>query len=497
MSLINQQTRGAGISRTGLTRGCIGLVVLYLVSACSLPLARETEPPLSPADPSPTPTIETDLPFPVFHTPALPVDQLSTESTVSPAIKPTLILATQPPEASSDLLFLEDGRLMRWDHVTNYKTPLVEGVVEYSLSQDGRRVALLRSTKVSANGSELFNLDLLDLKNKQVTSLLKSIPRIFQLRASADGQMIAYQAVDESVTITAIAINNPQEVKSVGVCRQVKLQTCSSLTWSPDGYSLAWEDDDGIWLSKLGQGKPQLLASHQIEVTDPKGLASSITVSFGNLNWSPKGRYLLTQIQTLSGIGWSAILDTRQGRWNEVPDTFKTSVAGDGNATWMPGGEVLVISNPQQKTSLGFSIYLWKIMPTGKEFFVMDRQFRISSDHPELLSNSALLATVGQAGWIAAISEKMLCFSTQANSSKNQLDLFWFELDSDQLDYQSYSADNVQSILWSPDGSGALVIQKSGLVIFGRRSQPGSLTLFQPENSLPSLFSWAPPTLRE
>ncbi|MCU0489658.1 MAG: hypothetical protein MUE67_12005 [Anaerolineales bacterium] len=477
--------------------GWIGLALLCLVSACSLPLSGEAVRPSPTTNPSPTPVLEAGFPFPAFNTPALPVDQLGPDSTSTPATTPTTIPATQAPQASSDLLFLEDGRLMRWDHVTNYKTPLAEGVVEYSLSQNGRRVALLRSTKVAANGNELFNLDLLDLKNKQVTSLLKSIPRVYHLRASPDGQMIAYQAVNESVIIAAIAIKNPQEEKSIGECRQAELQPCSSLTWSSDGYSLAWKDEDGIWLSKLGQSKPQLLASHQIEVTDPKGLVSSITVSFGDLRWSPKGRFILTRIQTLSGVEWSAILDTRQGHWNEVPDTFNPSGAGGANAAWMPGGEVLVVKTPQQETGKIFAINLWEIMPTGKEFFVMDRQFRISPDHPAFVTNGDFPLTAQQAGWTAVIAEEMLCFSITPNGNTKQLYFFWYELGSNALAFRGYAAENVQSILWSPDGSGALLIQTSGLVEFVRRSQPGTLTLFEPENGLLTLFSWAPPTLRE
>lgn len=480
-----------------MTHGWIGVALLYLVSACSLPVANQAMHPSPPAKPSPTPAQEAGVSFPVFNTPALPVDQLGPDSTATPAITSIIIPATQAPRASSDLLFLEDGRLMRWDHVTNYRTPLAEGVVEYSLSQNGRRVALLRSTRVTANGNELFNLDLLDLKNKQITNLLKSIPRIYQLRASPNGQMIAYQAINTTVTIAAIAINNPQEEKSIGECRQAEMQPCLSLAWSSDGYSLAWEDQDGIWLSKLGQSNPQLLASHQIEVTDPKGLVSSITVSFGDLHWSPQGRFILTRIQTSSGVEWSAILDTRQGRWNEVPETFGSSSARAANATWMPGGEILVVDTPLQETNVIFAIHIWEIVPTAQEFYVLDRQFRISPDHPTLVTNGVLPSTAQQAGWAATISEELLCFSTASNGDTRQLHLFWYELESDILTHQGYTAGNVQSIFWSPDGNGALLIQTSGLVEFVNRSQPGSLTLFEPEEGLLTLFSWAPPTLRE
>ncbi|MCU0487437.1 MAG: hypothetical protein MUE67_00635 [Anaerolineales bacterium] len=472
-------------------------MLLFLISACSLPIAGEALRPSPPANPSPTSTPVPGVSFPEFNTPALPVDQLGPDSTATPTMTPTTIPATQAPLASSDLLFLEDGRLMRWDHVTNYRIPLAEGVVEYSLSQNGRRVALLRTTKVAANGNELFNLDLLDLKNKQVTNLLKSIPRIFQLRASPDGQMIAYQAINKTVNIAAIAINNPQEEKSIGECRQAELQPCSSITWSVDGYALAWEDNDGIWLSKLGQSNPQLLASHQIEVTDPKGSVSSITVSFGDLRWSPKGRFILTRIQTLSGVEWSAILDTRQGRWKEVPETFGSSSEKGTNTAWMPGGEVLVVNTPLQEPNVAIAIRVWEIMPTGQEFFVLDRNYKIPPDHPALVTNDALLSTAQLAGWAAAISEELLSFSIAPNGNTKQLHLFWFELESDNLTYQVYSAENFHSILWSPDGNGALIIQTSGLVEFVQRSQPGLLTLFEPEKGLQALFSWAPPTLRE
>jgi hypothetical protein len=91
----------------------------------------------------------------------------------------------------------------------------------------------------------------------------------------------------------------------------------------------------------------------------------------------------------------------------------------------------------------------------------------------------------------------MLCFSITPNGNTKQLYFFWYELGSNALAFRGYAAENVQSILWSPDGSGALLIQTSGLVEFVRRSQPGTLTLFEPENGLLTLFSWAPPTLRE
>lgn len=497
MSLINPRTRGVVARLSTATCGWIGLALLCLVSACGLPVANQPVHSSPPANPSPTPAQEAGVSFPVFNTPALPVDQLGPDTTATPAMTPSPIPATQAPLASSDLLFLEDGRLMRWDHVTNYRTPLAEGVMEFSLSQNGRRVALLRSTRVAANGNELFNLDLLDLKNKQITSLLKSIPRIYELRASPDGQMIAYQAKNKTVSIIGIAINNPQTEKSIGECHQAELNPCPSLTWSSDGYALAWEDEDGIWLSKLGQSKPQLLASHQIEVTDPKGLVSSITVSFGDLHWSPKGRFILTRIQTSSGVEWSAILDSRQGRWNEVPETFGISGASGTNTAWMPDGEVLVVNTPMPETNVVFTIHVWEIMPTGKEFFVLDRQFSMPADQPALIPNRGLLSTAQPAGWVAAISEELLCFSIASTGNNKQLHLFWYEPESDRLAYQGYLADHVQSILWSLDGNGALLLHASGLVEFVHRSQPGTLTLFESEKGLLTRFSWAPPTLRE
>ena len=78
---------------------------------------------------------------------------------------------------------------MRWDHVTDYSSLLASRVEEFAVSESGKKVALLKTTNITANGVELFVLAILDFDTKQITNLIENTPRLFAISTSADGSV--------------------------------------------------------------------------------------------------------------------------------------------------------------------------------------------------------------------------------------------------------------------------------------------------------------------
>jgi hypothetical protein len=399
------------------------------------------------------------------------------------------------PSKTSDLLTIVENDLVRWDYVTNFMVPLVQGVIDFSVSADGNRIVLLRFPKVTANGKAIFDIDVLDLKSKKIQNLRKGLSAIHHLLLSPDGRWLAYQQDADEKYIIGIQLSLPDNDIKIGLCDQPDNEPCSSISWSPDSQVLLWEDRHGIWMSQLSKNEPKLISSHKIQFLDPKGHSSSVDVSFGDFFWSPKGRFLLTQITTRADVVWFSVFDTRTGKWYEVPDTFRSSAPISSDAVWTQDGDLMVIRVDYQ-TRAYLRINYWKINPAREELFFAGNQTLLfdpslpkadieKSNNPDLLVH-----------WAYQASEDILCFAVVALDSSITTTLYWIKLDQEIILYANPLTLRSDFIVWSNDSYGAILINFLDGAHFA--SQDGQKLLELPFQALrnPENFYWLPPAPR-
>jgi hypothetical protein len=443
-----------------------------------------------------TPTGTKEVKFASFSTPLLATVLYTKTPQPGYQTSPTLATITPSLSNASDLFFLAEDSLMRWDHVTNYMVPLAENVISFSTSFDGHRVVLLRSTGVAANGIALFNLDLLDLHTKQVSTLLKGITRLDNILISPNARWIAFLQGETLPTLYSISINEPEQRKQLGVCHKTDYSSCKMVSWSPESNSLLWEDKLGIWVSNLDGSKPILVSTPIIEVTDPKGQKSRISVTFQGLHWSPKGRYVLSQIKTDADVCWFAVLDTRQERWIEVPGTFQMSTPSSASASWMKDGKLLVVNIVNQPKSPNALIDLWQVVPTRNELLVLEKEIQLSNLRFPALSQSVLSEIKYTASWSEQIRDQVICFGITSTGSSQELYLYWVIIEQEVSFFANQVEMQASEVLWSPDGTGALLVEGSSKVVFIPLEGSQPLQLANLVGKQARDFIWAPPEPR-
>ncbi len=444
-----------------------------------------------PETPSPTEAIHfapfnTQIP----NTPAAAA--LQTELAPTPTLLPT---ATEPPEAISDLFFLVDEQFVRWDHVTNYLTPLAERVEDFSISAGGERIALLRPTQITANGVALYDLDLLDLHSKQIRALFKGIPRLQGLWISPDGRWVAYQPGAEN-SLYAISINDVGQPRLLGTCSQENGLACESVVWDPGSYALLWQDAQGIWISKLDKAQPGLVVKKRIEVTDPKGQKTALPVVFEDLSWSPGGRFILARLKTEAGVCWYAVLDTRQGRWIEAPGTFSQSTPTRASATWMDDGRLLVVRAGDPAGQPPATIDIWQIVPTRDEVLALDQEIELYQMPRPGFEDANHAAITVFVRWADQIDAQSIGFAVTSTNLEAGIYLYQVDLAHEIVTQINPSGIQAATVLWSPDHSGALLVGDPGPLQFILADGSGALQLNNLAGKQPGKFFWAPPEPR-
>ena len=472
----------------------------YLLTACTNP-ADKFSPPAGPitatqkpvSEIRPTITQDQEIKFSEFNTPT-PKSNLRNQT---PIVEITGITPTPTrtvlPEMTSDLLFLSGEDLVRWDPIKNIVVPLAANVIDYAYSADGRRIAMLRYSRITANGIALLNLDILDMHSKQITSISKGIASLSHISISPDGRWIAYQLEDDPKTILGVSIQEPETLIELGSCTQPDNSPCKPLAWAPDGFSLLWEDSQGLWLSKPERPQPVLVAPRLMEVLDPKGQQAQIRVSFKGFNWSPEGRFGITQISTQAGVCWYAVLDTRAGNWLEIPETFENVGPASAAVGWLRDGKIVTINPRIAAAQPGIRIDVYNLIPTGKQPFELEREFFFSTKQLPLQTSDDKIKVIAR--WPDQTWDQILSFGITTTAG-NELVLFWVDLENEQSEISSLIEKKVNQVFWAPDGQGALVLDEPTSASFLKKNEAEFLNLFSLTNHEVGNFQWSPPAPR-
>lgn len=423
-----------------------------------------------------------------------PVSPTLAGSASTPSATP--VSAAEPLE-TSDLLFLSGPRLLRWDHVTNFTTGLAENVVQFSPDAAGEKIAMLRRQKITANGVQLFNLDILDLKQKQIHTLVENSPPLFQVALSPDGERIAYLPQEAIGQVFVQSVSPGSEPVRVGECRPANDLHCKGLLWSPDGRSIAWNDRDGVWLSSMRDGLPALVLPNQVEITDPESQTQKINVSFGSLQWSPVGRFILAQvIPSMQGVHWYGIIDTRDGRLVSIPGSSEYARSCLG-ALWLPNGDLLVTHGGNSQEGSSPTARTWQVIPTRNDLLVL-------AETTELQAGSLPPASVtsGYEADYCLTSPYRLDGSTiltlvEAAGPDAEAQLFKLDLEEGALTMILQLPANTSQLIWSPDGFGSLVLTRDGQIYFVYTDEAQLLPLSDVLGAEVEGFHWLPPMPRD
>jgi len=503
--------RNNHLARPRTASAYLSLVVFMLIlQACSIaplsiptsvnspdiasPTGHTAEPFTTPVPSSTRREEPQDLPV-VIDTPLLPTSQLATpiQSTVEIPGSP-LSTKLPPAESTSDLLFISQNNLMRWDYVTGYTGVLVPNVLEFSASGDGQRIALLRARKIAANGVELFDLAILDFDTKQITTITEGTSRLYKISISPDGRWITYLSGTHNEIIYAnSAANNTKRIK-LGTCESQDGSPCQQIAWSPDSASIIWSDLQGVWIANLKKQTFGQVHTNKITVIDPKGQNSEALITFSSLQWSPRGRYILTKIiPSSNGVRWYSILDTLTGRLADVPHSYHLSQVS-ATISWMNDGNLLLAYGGDKDNNFMPFLKLWQLIPTHDDLLILDKSLDLASDDfppsPSGQEHSYCF------NWLTLTHQGIISLGMTVPNSGTAPILFTLDLKEGSLQKIIELPNDLLEVIWAPDGSGALLLAQEDQVFFIRVDNGTFENLRLILGADADSFIWLPPAPR-
>ena len=394
---------------------------------------------------------------------------------------------------SSNLLYLNEQQLMRWDYVTNFVQLISENIYEYSVNGDGRLVALMRSQNIVANGVELFELALLNFNTKQITTIIEGSPRLYAISLSPDGEWIAYYPNKNGGRLYAVRTDGSNETIELGFCHQTLDTPCPPITWSPDSRELLWSDQRGVWHTRLDWESPQVVTTNNIQVIDPHGEMSQIMVTFDSLFWSPQGRYALGVITPSTSITrWYAILDTRRKRLIEIPESFQPGTSTI-NVIWLGDGKLMVADGRGGST---VTLKFWEVIPTQNDLISLINSYDIISDDLPTPIDDNVSEWSYLVDWPYQINARHLGFGVKIIDQNTPPILFNLDLNNNVLILVDQIPSYSEIVLWSPDGQGALIIGRDQGLFFSPMDGGMLLDLNPILGDEAENFYWLPPTPR-
>lgn len=449
--------------------------------------------------PAPTPIIRppliypTDTPAPVIvETPTFqPTTQptLTASPTASPT-PPVAVLEVDPkPPIQFDLFYLSDKRLMRWDHTRQSQEALINQVITYTLSTDGSQIALLRAKGITANGTEMYDLERLDLETRRIQILIDDLPKAGSLSLSPDNQWLAYTIPGDDHTIHIVANTDAPARQMLATCQFSHPTHCTNLIWSVKNRDLAWSDREGLWRYTLGSHAPQLIVPAQASIPDPRGNLTQVAVRYQSLSWSPSGRYILSEVVVpASDVRWWGIADTALQRLALLPDSFTTQPPRI-SAIWAQDGGVFVTRPSHFVENQPPVIELWNVTPTYSDLLLLNRKYTLP---PMEIYTSQLTVSRPDFSLERPFQANDYTFRLAAYTTGEPVlsALMTFDLRFGILEKTNDLIVAGQNLLWAPDGSSLLVDE------FEPKWIPvGSPTLYDLQAAIGAqtcCFSWAP-----
>ncbi|OGO38813.1 MAG: hypothetical protein A2W35_17475 [Chloroflexi bacterium RBG_16_57_11] len=363
----------------------------------------------------------------------------------------------------SDLLYIAQDSLMRWDPLTGKAVPLAQNVIDYSPSPDGQVIVLLRPQKITANGVQHFDLDALHLKDQQIITLADNAASIQQIAVSPDGSHVVFTQKDaQGVTIFVSPTTPGNQPQILGTCHAEPVAECASLAWSPDSRDLVWSDALGLWQAPAKAGvnlqRAKLVHSNRVQIKDPKGQSLEIKARFTDLEFAPSERFVLVKVALIgSQVGWQAVFDRRSGLLSQATDTYITGEV-ETLVKWQANGNLLVGHASEPNRYVPPFIHIWHVIPTNPDILVSGEQYNLYSDDFPFSTAQSKSIPAHRLIWLTEAQPNHLLFAIRLNRSDDPPVLFDLNILNGSLTKLEILPAETSQVLWSPDGINALVL---------------------------------------
>jgi len=430
-----------------------------------------------------------------------------TEKISSPTstIQPTIVDQTTPTSTSindsnvkysSELLFLSDNNLFIWDHINNSVELLNEHIFEYDVDAKGNKLVLLKSQNMVANGVELYDLIIQDLETSDQVIILDDTPRLYNLSISPNSEWITYNPNQNGGRIIGRNTIGDQVIE-LGFCHQPLNSTCQPLVWSDDSTEMLWGDQRGMWYMNLDWESPRLITNNRVEVIDPDGNVSEISVTFENFSWSPLGRYALcTIVPSTTATRWYAVVDTRRNRVTEIRDSFQTGTKTK-NVSWLLDGSFVVGYNTQLNDNQVLLLDIYRVVPTEGNLLQLINSYPLQKRimPTPITNNNQEWGYLFD--WPEQVLDNQLTFGMLLSDPNTPPILYKYIFDKNYLEIINHIPSYTRMVYWAPDSSGALIVGVNNEIFFSYNTRGTLIDLHQIFGTSAVEFSWLPPKLRQ
>ncbi|MFZ0546598.1 MAG: hypothetical protein WAM60_14220 [Candidatus Promineifilaceae bacterium] len=495
------------------------IVVLLLTAGCSvIQDSLEVPPTLAPpptgtAVSAASPTMETaepgTTPAATITLPTTPTAEETITPTVEvtlnapPVVAPQVTIASSQPTLNQDLLFIASGSLRLKSATTGGITTLLEaentdGVTAFSVTADGERVVAARMVNAENRTFELIRVDVQNVR----TWKLADAPHLLHFAVSPDGRYALYVAggrpfaPSEAVAgIEEAFPNSPvqagtvyladmetQQSREVGQCVDIPkgadwdasfLVPCQGVYWTNDSQNMLWADVFGIWIRHLNASQPTLTFANSEDVTDPPG------VYYRPATFAKNGRHLLTQRIYFEGFDYE-VLDLVTHDIIDLPGSQFGIGTGYVNVDWMQDDRLLKLRQQDDSGKTAPALELWRIQDDNSIALEETNQLTDLPPHQNIR-------------FVEHFQNGRFGFLLESDDP-TESGLYIMESSTVQPERINGLPYNQVTVIWQPNGSGAIVEQRDAIGNFLYTPADGNVYYeFQPAfGPNPHAFFWRP-----
>lgn len=445
----------------------------------AVPTAAETTISTDTAEPDATAT-PTPAPTPTLFPTATPV----TDPPLSP------VSAAALPPTTRDLVFIADGSLKLWNHnsgvlETLYATSadrsdprdtpfsqLVGDIIQFDVSADGNRIVAARLTHsetitptISADEQPVgipyteYEILFLDVVSRDSWTLVPTVTDLIEVSISPNQKQVAFigfglehqeapdaDALPENARVFIMGTPDGS-LRPVGTCTDF----CGAITWHPSNDFFTWTDRTALWMFNISGSLPQILLTN--ETGDPAS-----TRVFQGIAWAQNGRLLLLWQQAWEG-GSRVVFDVPTGQIMPVPDSFVYAEPFPTEVSWMRDDRLLIVRSAIGGGSRQATLELWRVNLEENRVVLEE------STQPE--------GSFSVAGGMHLEDGRFAyALLNQEDAQDSGLYLQTSFTEPSERVNGLIPAFLAPDVFWSPDGSGAIVVQ-NGYVLYAPGSGEG------------------------
>lgn len=454
-TVADQRASAAAVQLLAATEMSATAEATLSVEAYPPPESPPIQATLSPTVAEAPPPTETPFSYPVY-TP-LPTGTAAPTSIPASTITSTPFPA-QPvaeehlPALTHDLLFLQEGTLMRWNHRTNNiealagmaiasrRMPLARPLAgpgappgwinAFTVSPDGRWVMFAWSA-----GMPLRQIVRLDLETLRAQVLVEGAVSAAAL--SADGRWILYDIEPGQREVEAGRYLHSAE-GSEGSHTVVPCAT------NLEAELAVCQDEEGQWLVEAGQRTRLLFleSSRNFNADQSETLPAAISLAH---DWSPSGRYRLFWMPGATEGVSKGVMDMVTGWQAEIPNSFHY-VGAAPQLRWISGDRLLMTDLRQ--------VLIWHIGGESEPGLVQEVLYTLD-DVPTSGSITAAPANLPDGRIAFAVTGRPL-YPSESDEPAPLSGLFIVDAPGTALQVNTLPLGETE-VWWAPDGSGAVI----------------------------------------